>query len=103
MPDFQPKPGSFLPFLEYSQRARQQGQSVAASPMALLAILARQVQQTLSLDDLQTLSGMDADRYRQALKSLRDAGYIAMQGDPLDPLIRLTEPGAEVVRLTKPA
>jgi DNA-binding IclR family transcriptional regulator len=83
MPDFKPKPGSFLPFLEYSQREK------LAAPASLLDILARQIQPCLPIGDLQTLSGMEASRYREALKSLRDAGYIAIEGEALDGTVRL--------------
>lgn len=91
------KPGSFLPFLEYSQRER------LSAPASLLDILARQIQQGLPIGDLQTLSRMEASRYREALKSLRDAGYIAIDGQALDEFVRLTDKGAEAARLARPA
>jgi DNA-binding MarR family transcriptional regulator len=53
--------------------------------------------------DLQTLSGIEPSRYRESLKSLRDAGYVAIEGDPLAEVVRLTERGAEVSRLARPA
>jgi DNA-binding MarR family transcriptional regulator len=103
MPDFKPKPGSFLPFLEYEQRNKQSPQTTAVSPLTLLEILARQAQLTLPLGDLQTLSGMDPARYRDALKSLRDAGYVVVEGEALDAVVRLTDKGKEVTRLAQPA
>jgi hypothetical protein len=53
--------------------------------------------------DLQTLSGIESGRYRESLKSLRDAGFVAIEGDPLAEVVRLTERGAEVSRLARPA
>lgn len=73
----------------------------------MLDILARQIQPCLPIGDLQTLSGMEASRYREALKSLRDAGYIAIDGaidgQALDEMVRLTDRGAEAARLARPA
>lgn len=100
----EPKPGSFLPFLEFEQRNKQPAQSVpSASPITLLEILCRQVQRTLPLADLQTLSGMDSARYRDALKNLRDAGYVLIEGPALDEMVRLTDKGAEAAALARPA
>jgi len=92
-----------LPFLEYEQRNTQSPQPVAVSPLSLLEILARQVQQTLPFTDLQTLSGMDPSRYHDALKSLNDAGYVVLEGSALDAVVRLTDKGKEVTRLARPA
>ena len=36
-------------------------------------------------------------------RSLRGAGYIAIEGDPLAEVVRLTDRGAEVSRLARPA
>jgi predicted transcriptional regulator len=103
MSDFKPKPGAALPFLEYSQRRRSTGPPTPASPVTLLEILTRQVQQALPMTDLETLSGMEANQYRESLKRLRDAGYIAIEGDQLAEVVRLTDRGAEVARLAQPA
>jgi hypothetical protein len=46
---------------------------------------------------------MDPSRYGEALKSLRDAGYIAIEGDAPEQVVQLTDRGEEVVRLAKPA
>ena len=53
--------------------------------------------------DLQAQSGMEPARYADALKSLRDAGYIAFEGEAPEQVIRLTDGGAEVVKLAQPA
>ena len=104
MADFKPRPGTFLPYLEASERRRSAGQSEApASPLSLLGILARQAQQSLLLFDLQTLSAMQPSRYGEALKSLRDAGYITIKGEAPEQMVLLTGSGAAVVKLAQPA
>ena len=75
----------------------------APSPFTLLEILARQVQTSLPLPDLQTLSGMDSARYREALKTLRDKGYISIEGPALEEIVKLTDTGADIGRLARPA
>jgi DNA-binding PadR family transcriptional regulator len=103
MSDFKPKLGSFAPYLEYMQRDKTaEPPSRPASPLTLLEILARQDRPALSMPDLQTLGGMEPARYREALKSLRDAGYISIDGPPLEEVVRLTDKGGEVARLARP-
>lgn len=57
----------------------------------------------MSLFDLQTLSKMDPSRYAAALKSLRAAGYITIAGDAPEQIVHLSDSGAEVVQLARPA
>lgn len=101
MSDFKPRPGSFLPYMEYKRKLDEQ--QPKASPLTLLEILARNATQSLPMFDLQTQSAMDPSRYGEALKSLKDAGYIAIDGEAPEQVIRLTDRGGEVVRLAKPA
>ena len=103
MADFKSKPGSFLPFLEDTQKSAAFTPSAPASPLTLLEILARQSQQSLPIFDLQTLSKMDPPRYAEALKSLRSASYIAIEGEAPEQVVKLTPTGADVVRIAKPA
>ena len=103
MAEFKSKPGSFLPFLEASQRGAPSTPSAPASPVTLLEILGRQAQQSLPMADLQTLSGMESSRYVASLKSLRDEGYIVIEGDPLAGVVRMTDRGMDVSRLARPA
>ena len=103
MPDFNSKAGSFAPYLEYMQREKKAEPPFAASPLTLLEVLARQVQPMLPMPDLQTLSGMESARFREVLKSLRDQGYVAIEGPALDEVVRLTDQGAAVARLARPA
>lgn len=103
MADFKSKPGSFLPFLEDSQRKESYPSSAPSSPLTLLEILARQSQQSLPLFDLQTLTKMDPPRYAEALKSLQSASYISIEGEAPDQVVRLTPAGAGVARIARPA
>ncbi len=103
MENFKPKAGSFLPFLESSQRERLPNQSAPSSPLALLEILARQAQQSLPIFDLQTLGGIEPSRYAEALRGLKDAGYITIADEAPEQVVRLTASGAGVVRLARPA
>jgi DNA-binding transcriptional ArsR family regulator len=102
MTDFKSRPGTFLPFMEYAKREKLYERPATASPLTLLEILSRQAQQSLPLFDLQSQGNMEPGRYSEALKSLRNAGYIAIEGDGLDQVVRLNASGAEVVRLARP-
>jgi predicted transcriptional regulator len=102
MSDFKPRPGTFLPYMEYKNRERL-AQPQPASPLTLLEILTQQAERSLPLFELQTQSGMDPSRYAAALKSLRDPGYIAIDGEGLEQVVRLTESGAQVLQLARPA
>jgi hypothetical protein len=46
---------------------------------------------------------MEPSRYADALKNLHEAGYIAIDGDALAQVVRLTDNGARVVQLARPA
>jgi DNA-binding transcriptional ArsR family regulator len=102
MSDFKPRPGTFQPYMEYANREKL-AQPKPASPLTLMEILARQVQQSLPLFELQTQSGMQPSRYSEALKSLRNAGYIEFAGEGFEGVIRLTPSGAQVVQFAQPA
>jgi predicted transcriptional regulator len=102
MSDFKPRPGTFLPYMEYAKQVGL-GERKPASPLTLLEILAQRKDQSLPLFDLQTQSNMEPSRYREALKSLQEAGFIVYEGEGLEGSIRLTPTGAQVVRIAKPA
>jgi hypothetical protein len=99
MSEFKPKPGTFRPYLEYANRQKP----VRSSPLTLLEILSRQPQQSLPLFDLQAQSAMEPSPYGEALKSLRDASYIVIEGNAPEQVVRLTSEGMEVTRLAQPA
>jgi len=68
-----------------------------------LEILVRQPRQSLLLFDLQTLSGMEPSRLSGALRSLRNAAYIAIEGEAPEQVVRLTGGGAAMSQLARPA
>jgi predicted transcriptional regulator len=88
--------------MEYANKVKL-GQRQKASPLTLLEILAGRSERSLPMFDLQAQSGMEAARYGEALKSLRDAGYITIEGEAPEQAIRLTESGGKVVSLARPA
>jgi predicted transcriptional regulator len=102
MSDFKPRPGTFRAYLEYANREKL-GQRQKASPITLLEILEKQANRSLAMFDLQAQSGMEPGRYADALKSLRDAGYIAIDGQAPEQSVCLTDSGSNVVRLARPA
>lgn len=101
MSDFKPRPGTFRPFLEYVNRGKPA--PTRPSPLTLLEILSRSPEMSLPLFDLQTRSGMEPSSYGESLKSLRNAGYIAIEGDAPDQTIKLTTSGANASLLARPA
>jgi DNA-binding PadR family transcriptional regulator len=103
MADFRPRPGTFRPFMEAAKREGLYDQPAKASPLTLLEILTHQPTRSLPLFDLQARSGMEPSSYANALKSLRDAGYITVEGEGLEQVVQLTDRGAEMVRLAQPA
>jgi hypothetical protein len=105
MSDFKPRPGTFLPYMESQNREKlaDPGATAPASPLTLLEILTRQPERSLPLFELQTQSGMDPSRYAAALKGLRDPGYILIEGEVPEQVVRLTPSGAQVLQLARPA
>jgi hypothetical protein len=103
MADFKPRPGTFQPFMEAAKREGLYEQPAKGSPLTLLEILIRQATRSLPIFDLQAQSGMEPSSYANALKSLRDAGYITVEGEGLEQVVRVTDRGAEMVRLAQPA
>jgi hypothetical protein len=103
MSDLKPKPGSFTAYLEYARRDRGATAATPASPLTLIEILAALSTPALPMAELQARSAMEPTRYREALKSLREAGYVEIDGPPLDEVVLLTGKGAEAARLARPA
>jgi DNA-binding IclR family transcriptional regulator len=99
MSDFKPRPGTFLPFLRFTN----QNKPARPSPLTLLEILSRQPTLSLPLFELQARSGMQPPPYVESLKSLRNAGYIAIEGEALEATVKLTDRGMELSLLARPA
>lgn len=103
MSDFKPNLGSFTAYLDYMQRSKSESPAEPVSPITLLEVLARQPQRAMAMADLEKLSGMESGRFRSALKSLMDAGYVTVQGPTLEEAVQLTDKGAEAASLARPA
>jgi hypothetical protein len=103
MADFKPNPGSFLPFLESSEPEDPSFPSASQSPLTLLEILAGQAQRSLYIFDLHSLSRMDPWRYGAALTILRDTKCIEIIGDAPDQTVRLSDTGAALIQIMRPA
>src|SRR5438874_1511019 len=103
MSDFKPNVGSFTAYLEYMKRGKNESAAAPVSPITLLEVLARQPQRSMAMADLEKLSGMESERFRNALKSLMDAGYVTVQGPPFQEAVQLADKGAEAASLARPA
>ena len=103
MDDFKSRPGTFLPFLEYSQKTESPPSSAPASALTLLEILSRRPQKSPPIFDQKILGRMDPSRYASALKSLRDANFIEIAGEAPGQLVALSDSGAAVARVARPA
>jgi DNA-binding IclR family transcriptional regulator len=89
--------------MEAAKREGLYDQRAKASPLTLLEILTRQPARSLPLFDLQAQSGMEPAQYGESLKSLLAAGFIEIEGAVPEQTIRLTDRGADIVRLAQPA
>lgn len=89
MSDFKARPGTFRPYMEAVNRdATPQPADADGNPGK-----ARQVQ------ELQKQRGLEPSRYAEALKSLRNAGYIEFAGEGFEGVIQQTSSGSQVVQL----
>ena len=98
------KPGDFTAYLEYMKRSREEPNQPPSpvTPITLLEILARQPQREMAMVDLEKLSEMDPPRFRNALRSLIDPGYVELSGTTLEAVVKLTDKGADAARLARP-
>ena len=94
----QSKADSFSAFLEAKQKSRPSAPSSAGTSLSLLSALAGAPQNTLGLTELMTASGMGFTEFADALKSLKDSGYLALSGPPNAEMATLTPLGESVFR-----
>jgi predicted transcriptional regulator len=94
----QSKADSFSAFLEAKQKSRPSTPSSAGTSLSLLSALAGAPQNTLGLTELMTASGMGFTEFADALKSLKDSGYLALSGPPNAEMATLTPLGESVFR-----
>lgn len=97
-----PKADSFITFLETQQRMKPSApSSLEASPLKLLFKLAEFPEHQLQVTKLMAASGMAFTDFAEALKNLKDSGYLTLIGPPSNEEAALTELGEGVSRLAK--
>jgi hypothetical protein len=98
----QSKADSFSAFLEAKQKSRSSAPNSAGTSLSLLSALAGAQQNTLGLTELMTASGMGFTEFADALKNLKDSGYLALSGPPNAEMATLTPLGEGVFRSLSP-
>ncbi len=96
---------SFTTYLEEKQRwERQQKMRPAqgATALSVLGVLA-QYGKAMPLPDLQAASDMSFTDFAESVRRLQDSGYLTISGAPGSELAELTELGADVGSLARPA
>ena|SRR5258708_678314 len=97
----QSKADSFSAFLEAKQRNRSSSAPSGSTPLALLNALASADQEQMEVTDLMTASGMPLTDFADALKSLKESGYLTLSGAPGAEVAKLTTLGEDVSRLAR--
>lgn len=96
----QSKADSFSAYLEAMQRSKSAPAS-NGTPLSLLNALAGAEKKSMPLTDLMSAGGMEFPEFAEALKTLRDSGYLTLGGTPSAPVVTLTSQGEEVSRLAR--
>lgn len=99
----QSKADSFSAFLEAKQRSKPGPTATGATALTLLGTVGGADQKQMPLQDLMSVSGMAFAEFADALKSLKELGYLTLTGPPGSELANLTPLGEEVSRLSRPA
>jgi predicted transcriptional regulator len=95
------KADSFSAYLEAMQRSKSSAPSSTGTPLSLLNALAGAEKKAMPLTELMNASGMAFPEFAEALKTLRDSGYLTLGGPPSAELVTLTSQGEEVSRLAR--
>ena len=97
------KADSFTTFLEARERQKSSTPAVAGvTPLTLLFKLAEAPQLQISVRELMAASGMPFTDFADALKNLKDSGYVTLSGPPTNEVAGLTKLGEDVARLARP-
>jgi len=98
---------SFTTYLQEMQRWEKRKEPIpvgVSTAFVLLTVLAGNSGQPMALiPDLQAAGGMSFNDFAEAIKRLEEAGYIALTGGPARESAQLTEFGADVAALVRPA
>jgi hypothetical protein len=102
-----PKADSFTTFLEAQERLKSSAAPAATpvtapTPLTLLFKLAEAPRPEMPVTELMAASGMSLIGFAEALKNLKDSGYLTLSGPPSNEIATLTKPGEDVARLAQP-
>lgn len=97
----QSKADSFSAYLEAKQRMKSSAPTSSGTSLGLLNVLANAEQQQMAVKDLMDLSRMSLTDFADALKSLKESGYLTLSGPPDAEVARLTTLGQDVTRLSR--
>jgi len=99
------KADSFTTFLEEQQRLKSSARpsTTGATPLTLLFRLAEAPGLQMTVTELMTASGMSFTDFADALKNLKESGYLTLSGPPSNEVATLTKLGEDVSRLARPA
>ena len=97
----QSKADSFSAFLEAKQRSKSSAPPSGGTALALLNTLANADQQQMAVKDMMAASGMVLTDFADALKSLKESGYLTLSGAPGAETAKLTTLGQDVTRLSR--
>jgi predicted transcriptional regulator len=96
-----PKADSFTTFLEAQERAHRGTPVTGPTPLTLLFKLAEAPQAEMRVTELMAASGMSLIDFAEALKNLKDSGYLTLSGPPNNESATLTKVGEDVARLAQ--
>jgi predicted transcriptional regulator len=94
----QSKADSFSAFLEAKQRNKSSAPTSTGTSLALLNALANADQQQMQVTELMSASGMSIMDFGDALKSLKESGYLTLSGAPGAETAKLTTLGEDISR-----
>lgn len=99
-----PKADSFTTFLEEQQRLKSSATPPATgpTPLTLLFKLAQAPGLQMTVTELMAASGMSFTDFADALKNLKESGYLTLSGTSSNEAATLTKLGQDVSRLAHP-
>jgi DNA-binding IclR family transcriptional regulator len=95
------KADSFSAFLEAKQRSKSSAAPSVGTALGLLNTLANADQQQMAVNDMMAGSGMALTDFADALKTLKDSGYLTLSGTAGAETAKLTGLGQDVTRLSR--
>lgn len=100
------KSDSFSAYLEAKQRSKSGKSSAqtpsAGTPLSLLNTLSQASGHQMPVTELMAASGMSFPDFAEALKSLRESGYLTLSGPPTSEMATLTQLGSDAAQLARP-